>query len=92
MTVVWTNELADIVGEERLHLAFDQVDKLSKDYYWYSPVLKPLLQNKRADAIVVPESEEQIASVLAFAYRHEIPVTTRGSGTGNYGQAVPLEG
>lgn len=92
MTVVWTKELADLVGEERLHLDFDQVDKLSKDYYWYSPVLKPLLQDKRADVIVVPETEEQVASVLAFAYRHEIPVTTRGSGTGNYGQAVPLEG
>lgn len=92
MTVAWTKELADLVGEERLHLDFDQVDKLSKDYYWYSPVLKPLLQDKRADVIAVPETEEQVASVLAFAYRHDIPVTTRGSGTGNYGQAVPLEG
>jgi FAD/FMN-containing dehydrogenase len=30
--------------------------------------------------------------VLAFAYNHRIPFTTRGSGTGNYGQSVPLEG
>ncbi|QYR21761.1 FAD-binding oxidoreductase [Paenibacillus sp. sptzw28] len=92
MMLVWTKELADLVGKEKLLLGFDQVDKLSKDYYWYSPVLEPLLRDKRADAIVVPETEDQVALVLAFAYRHGIPVTTRGSGTGNYGQAVPLEG
>ncbi len=30
--------------------------------------------------------------MLAYCYEHEIPVTARGSGTGNYGQAVPLHG
>lgn len=92
MSVEWTKEMAELVGPERLLLGFEQVDKLSKDYYWYSPVLEPLLRDKRAEAVVVPESEEQVAQVLAFAWREGIPVTTRGAGTGNYGQAVPLEG
>ncbi|AJY74475.1 FAD-binding oxidoreductase [Paenibacillus beijingensis] len=92
MTVDWTKEMLDVVGEEHLLLSPDQRDKLSKDYYWYSPVLEPLLRDKRADGIVLAESEEQVAQVLAAAYRSNIPVTTRGAGTGNYGQAVPLEG
>ncbi|MBB6635796.1 FAD-binding oxidoreductase [Cohnella thailandensis] len=92
MNAAWQKELADVVGEEGLLLGDEQREKLSKDYYWYSPVLEPLLRDKRADGIVVPESEEQVAEVLAFAYRNSIPVTTRGAGTGNYGQAVPLEG
>ncbi|ULO04993.1 FAD-binding oxidoreductase [Paenibacillus sp. 19GGS1-52] len=92
MTVGWIQELTELVGIEELLLGFDQRDKLSKDYYWYSPVLEPLLRDKRADAIVIPETEEQVPLVLGFAYRHGIPITTRGSGTGNYGQSVPLEG
>ncbi|AIQ63258.1 FAD-linked oxidase [Paenibacillus stellifer] len=92
MTVDWIKEMTDLVGEEKLLLGDERLEKLSKDYYWYSPVLEPLLRDKRADGIVVPESEEQVAQVLAFAYRHQVPVTTRGAGTGNYGQAVPLEG
>lgn len=92
MLTNWTKEMAEMVGEERVLLGPEQVDKLSKDYYWYSPVLEPLLRDKRADGIVVPNAEEQVAQVLAFAYRRGLPVTTRGAGTGNYGQAVPLEG
>lgn len=92
MTTDWTKEMRGLVGEERVLVSSDQVDKLSKDYYWYSPVLEPLLRDKRAEAVAVPESEEQVAQLLAVAFRRGIPVTTRGAGTGNYGQAVPLEG
>jgi FAD/FMN-containing dehydrogenase len=92
MTVDWAKEMRELVGEDRLVLHPGQVGKLSKDYYWYSPVLEPLLRDKRADGVVVPDSEEQVAQVLAFACRNGIPVTARGAGTGNYGQAVPLEG
>lgn len=27
---------------------------------------------------------------LAICHAHDVPVTTRGAGTGNYGQAMPL--
>jgi FAD/FMN-containing dehydrogenase len=40
---------------------------------------------------VQPVSVDEILAVLGFAGEHEVPVTVRGAGTGNYGQCVPLE-
>jgi FAD/FMN-containing dehydrogenase len=68
------------------------VERLSKDFYWYSPILKPLLEDKRADIIVQPRSVEEIKAALSYCFAENVPVTVRGSGTGNYGQAIPLEG
>jgi len=68
------------------------VERLSRDFYWYSPVLKKQLDGKSADIVVQPVSAEEVQNVLAYCYANEIPVTARGSGTGNYGQAVPLHG
>ena len=64
----------------------------SSDFHWYSPVLTPLLQNCRADIVVQPRSEQEIESVAAAAAKRRLPITLRGGGTGNYGQAVPLQG
>ncbi|MFQ3622165.1 MAG: FAD-binding oxidoreductase [Acetobacteraceae bacterium] len=64
----------------------------SRDFYWYSPVLKPLLDGLRADAVIRPRCEAEVRAVLAACVRHRVPVTPRGGGTGNYGQAVPLQG
>ncbi|MGA2250778.1 FAD-binding oxidoreductase [Terracidiphilus sp.] len=68
------------------------LDRLSHDFYWYSPILHPQLVNKQGDIAVQPVNVEEILAVLRFAGQHEIPVTTRGAGTGNYGQCVPLHG
>jgi len=68
------------------------VERLSKDFYWYSPVLKPQLDDRLADAIVQPVNVDEIRNVLRFCFEHDIPVTARGAGTGNYGQAIPLHG
>jgi FAD/FMN-containing dehydrogenase len=68
------------------------VQRLSRDFYWYSPVLKKLLDDKQADAVVQPISTEEIIRILQTCYARKIPVTARGAGTGNYGQAIPLQG
>lgn len=64
----------------------------SRDYYWYSPVLKEQLDGKRADLLVRPNNEAEVLRVAAACARHRLPVTLRGGGTGNYGQCVPLQG
>ena len=68
------------------------VRQKSRDFYWYSPVLKRALDHVTADLVVTPASEEEVVRTLAAAYAHDVPVTPRGAGTGNYGQAMPLSG
>jgi FAD/FMN-containing dehydrogenase len=64
----------------------------SRDFYWYSPILREQLEDVRADLVVIPETEEQIVRTLRACFARRIPVTVRGAGTGNYGQAMPLRG
>ena len=68
------------------------VQQKSRDFYWYSPVLKRQLDHVTGDLIVSPKSEAEVIRVLAACHRLGIPVTPRGTGTGNYGQAMPLSG
>ena len=68
------------------------VQQKSRDFYWYSPVLKQQLDHVTGDLIVTPRNEAEVIRVLAACHRHGVPVTPRGSGTGNYGQAMPLSG
>jgi FAD/FMN-containing dehydrogenase len=68
------------------------VKQKSRDFFWYSPVLKRQLDHITADLVVSPKSEAEVIRVLKECYARGIPVTPRGSGTGNYGQAMPLSG
>ena len=68
------------------------VRQKSRDFYWYSPILKQELESVTGDIVVSPTDEAGVATVLAAAHRFAIPVTARGGGTGNYGQAMPLSG
>jgi FAD/FMN-containing dehydrogenase len=78
-------DLAPIVDPEEL-------DRLSKDFAWFSPILVPELQDKRADAAVSPQSVDDIRRVVQACVRHRVPLSVRGGGTGNYGQLTPLRG
>jgi FAD/FMN-containing dehydrogenase len=69
-----------------------QVRRRSRDFYWYSPVLKRRLDHVTAEMVITPKDEVEIARVLAHAFATDTPVTVRGAGTGNYGQAMPLKG
>lgn len=68
------------------------VKQKSRDFFWYSPVLKQQLEHVTGDLVATPKSEEEIIQVLKACYALEVPVTVRGAGTGNYGQAMPLAG
>lgn len=69
-----------------------QVKLRSRDFYWYSPILKKQLKDVTADLVVLPASEAELIEVLRACHARRVPVTPRGAGTGNYGQAMPLRG
>ncbi len=68
------------------------VRRKSRDFFWYSPILNKELAGKSADVLVTPRDEADVVKVAAACSRLSIPLTPRGAGTGNYGQAVPLQG
>ena len=68
------------------------VSSRSKDYYWYSPILSEVLDDKTGELVVIPSNQEQVIKVASAIAKYKIPLTLRGGGTGNYGQCVPLEG
>jgi FAD/FMN-containing dehydrogenase len=86
-------ELSQVIADPaRVLTAPAVLDRLSHDFYWYSPILRPLLAEKKGDVAVQPVSADEVLAVMGFAGAREIPVTVRGAGTGNYGQCVPLRG
>ncbi|HTV28023.1 MAG TPA: FAD-binding oxidoreductase [Xanthobacteraceae bacterium] len=68
------------------------IHRKSRDFFWFSPVLKRQLQDRLADIVVAPRDEADVMHAASAAARHRVPVTIRGGGTGNYGQCVPVQG
>lgn len=68
------------------------VKQKSRDFFWYSPTLKRRLDHVVGDIVVAPDTVEKVVRTLAAAHELGVPVTPRGTGTGNYGQAMPLSG
>jgi FAD/FMN-containing dehydrogenase len=88
-----TAALMSLLGDRSRVLTERQVvEQLSRDFYWYSPVLRKKLDGKVGDVAVQPLGVTEIEGVLRYCHAHNLAVTVRGAGTGNYGQAVPLEG
>ena len=46
----------------------------------------------RAEAVVLPGSAAEVAALLGWCYEHDVPLVTRGGGTGLVGGAVPTPG
>jgi FAD/FMN-containing dehydrogenase len=90
-TINWP-EFAAALGDIETILDPAQVAKLSKDYYYFSPVLEKLLADKVADMVVRPKNEAEVLVVAKACVTQKVPLTVRGAGTGNYGQCIPLAG
>lgn len=81
-------DLGDIPVEDNPVL----VKQKSRDFFWYSPVLKRQLDHVTGDLVVSPRTQDEVVTVIRAAFAHGVPLTPRGAGTGNYGQAMPLSG
>jgi FAD/FMN-containing dehydrogenase len=84
--------LIDGLGDVPFSVEASTLRRKSRDYFWYSQALAEDLAGKQADVIVTPRDEADVIRVASLCARHRVPLTARGGGTGNYGQAVPLKG
>jgi glycolate oxidase len=87
VTAEIADELRRIVGEKFVLYGDEEKletyshDEVAEAHYAHMP-----------EAVVRPDSAEQIAEILRLANRERIPVTPRGAGSGLSGGAVPLHG
>ena len=84
--------LIEDLGDVPFSVEPSMLRRKSRDYFWYSQALAEDLAGKQADVIVTPRDEADVIRVAALCARWRVPLTPRGGGTGNYGQAVPLHG
>lgn len=84
--------LADLLGPRGVSSDVRQRERASVDGARMSPIIAEMLPLGVADLVAFPTTAEEIAAVVAVAARFGAPITPRGKGTGNYGQAIPMTG
>ena len=88
----FVTELVDLLGETAVSTDRAAREQASVDGAPMSPILAAQLPLGLADVVVYVKDPETVPEILSLAAAHEVPVTPRGKGTGNYGQAIPLRG
>ncbi len=85
-------ELVELLGPRGVSTDLRIRERASVDGAKMSPIITEQLPLGLADLVAFPTSADLIAAVVAAAVRHGVPITPRGKGTGNYGQAIPMPG
>jgi glycolate dehydrogenase FAD-linked subunit len=78
-------DLGRLVARERVKTDPEDLLAYAGDATYYIRKGKP-------DAVVLPETTDEVSRVLGFAFKHTIPVTPRGAGSGLSGGCTPLHG
>ncbi len=55
-------------------------------------MIKPLIGTPMADAVVQPESEEEVVALVRWAAEEGVPLVPRGKATSGYGGVLPVQG
>ncbi|RXT13530.1 FAD-binding oxidoreductase [Ammoniphilus sp. CFH 90114] len=61
------------------------------ELYAYSYDATPIYQSM-PDAVIMPETTQEVSAILKLANEHLIPIVPRGSGTNLAGGTIPVEG
>ncbi|APF28503.1 hypothetical protein NPD7_2059 [Clostridium sporogenes] len=76
--------LKSVAGQDRVYIGEDINEDYSHDELGGI--------SKIPDAMVEVLSTEEVSKIMAYAYKNNIPVVARGSGTGLVGASVPIHG
>lgn len=82
MNTDWTEPLKRLAGD--IVFTDEETRRAHAGDKWHAAALP--------DAVVLPETATQLATVMRFANERRIPVTARGAGVGYVGGCVPLHG
>jgi FAD/FMN-containing dehydrogenase len=85
-------ELRILLGDRGVTSEPAALQRASADGSRLSPIIREQLPLGLAELVAYPTSAEEVSIVVAAAVRLGVPVTPRGKGTGNYGQAIPMSG
>lgn len=66
--------------------------KLERYTYTYDSSFLSQLNEFYPDVVVCPMNTEEVQKIMRYAYKHGIPVTPRGAGSGQTGGSVPVKG
>ncbi len=83
VTSITFEALKAIVGAEYISSDAEQLEKYGQDETEDFVFL--------ADVVVKPQSTEQISAIAKLCFENNIPITTRGAGTGLSGGALPVK-
>lgn len=73
-------------------VAFDEVERMLYSHDVANlPAAVEKMVLKTADAIVQPETPEEVIDLVRFAQKKKIPLTPRGAGTSGYGGVIPVK-
>jgi FAD/FMN-containing dehydrogenase len=89
------DDLIAVLGPRGVSQLPRAVDRASRDGSGMSPVITAQLDAGELsvpDVVCYPRAAEEVPEIMRAAVRHGVPVTTRGKGTGNYGQVLPRFG
>ncbi len=84
--------LAGLLGPRGVTTDQRMLERASVDGARMSPVISELLPLGVAEIVAFPTTPDEIAAAVDAALAAGVPITPRGKGTGNYGQAIPSHG
>lgn len=73
-------------------LGASQVLTAREDMLPYANDATHYFKSRIPDAVVLPHNTEEVAKIMKYAFKHEIPVTPRGAGSGLSGGCTPVKG
>ena len=78
----------------RQRVSFDPVEchLYSHDVGVLPRLVKPLIGQVQAAAVVQPEGEDELVRLMEMASAHRIPLVPRGKATSGYGGVLPVKG